>query len=141
MARVIVMKEMIKIIQRIGKGERLLALELKDLVRKFKLESERQVAADEIAKTTLGNHMSRINHGVAFLKTKYPKGLEVKLSEIDGAVFNEYPVWRLAANKEAGLSLRKDVIRDELLIIRKMFRFGRQLHPGAMPLTKYCGLC
>lgn len=118
--------EMVKIIQRIGKGERLLALELKDLVRKFKLESERQVAEGKIAKTTLANHMSRINRGVEFLKTKHSRGLEVKLSEIDGTSFNDYPAWRLANNKEAGLSLRKDVIRDELLIIRKMFRIGRE---------------
>lgn len=99
-------------------------LELKDLVRKFKLECERAVAADELSKTTWANHLSRINHGIEFIKTKYSKGLETKLTEIDGKKFMDYPDFRLAENKIAGRSLRKDVMRDELLIIRKMFRFG-----------------
>lgn len=116
--------EMIKTLRRVDNGEKLLALELKDLVRKFKLDCEAKVESNDLAKTTWMNHLSRIHHGVEFLKTKYKKGLETKLTEIDGKVFMDYLAFRLAENEIARRSLRKDVARDELLIIRKLFKFG-----------------
>jgi len=58
--------EMIKTLKRVDNGERLLALELKDLVRRFKLAKEKAAGDGKIAKTTLANHMSRINHGVEY---------------------------------------------------------------------------
>jgi len=119
-------EEMIRILTRVGSGERLLALALKDLVRKFSLHMESVVAKNNIASSTWRNQRYRIGLGVEFLKTRYPRGTETKITEIDGEKFRDYLEWRLTENKAKGRSLRKDVVRDELLVIRKMFTFAKE---------------
>jgi integrase len=59
-----------------------------------------------------------------FLATKYKQGLEAKVTDIDGKVFHDYLAWRIETKKRD--TLRRDVVRDELLIIRKMFLWAKK---------------
>ena len=66
--------------------------------------------------------------GCEFLKTAYPAGLDTKLSAIEGPVFDGYLKWRqeqVATKRENG-TIRRDVVRDELLVVRKMFKFAKK---------------
>jgi hypothetical protein len=70
----------------------------------------------------------RVNLGCEFLKSVYPAGLETKISSVDGAKFNGYLKWRqenIAKKRERG-TIRRDVVRDELLVVRKMFLFCQE---------------
>jgi integrase len=125
-AKSVAQEQVINILSKVRSGERILDLSLADLKRKFELHMDSEVEKDQISYNTWKNHRYRITLGLEFLKTKYPKGLETRLSQIDGNVFNGYLDWRLTENKAKGRSLRRDVARDELLIIRKMFTFAQK---------------
>jgi integrase len=117
--------EVVNILAKVRSGQRVLDLSLGDLKRQFELHMDRLVEQGGKSKETRKNHRYRIKLGIDFLNTKYPKGLEAKLSQIDGTVFRDYLIWRLTDNKAKGRTLRRDVVRDELLVIRKMFKFAR----------------
>jgi integrase len=114
--------ELIALLSRLQSGQRILALSLTDLVRRFSLHCEELVRQDQLSAKTWINHRYRIGSGVEFLKTVYPE--EVKLSSIDGEVFRDYLAWRTKKNADKGKTIRRDVVRDELLIIRKMFNWA-----------------
>lgn len=114
----------IELLATVKSGQRVLALRLADLHRKFSLMMDRKVEQGEISKNTWKNQNYRVRLGLEFIKTKYKHGLETRITDIDGKVFNDYLDWRIASNKEKGRGLRRDVIRDELLVIRKMFHFA-----------------
>jgi integrase len=117
--------EVVKILGKVDSGQRVLALALKDLVRQFSLHMENLVRQEQISPKTWISQRYRIRTGLEFLKTKYPNGLETKVTEIDGKLFHGYLDWRLAQVKAKGKTIRRDVVRDELLVIRKMFLFAR----------------
>jgi hypothetical protein len=73
-------------------------------------------------------NLYRVAHGCEFLATVYDAGMATKVSAIDGAVFDRYLVWRVEkrATKHSGATIRRDVIRDELLSIRKMFLYAKK---------------
>ncbi len=119
-------REVINILAKVQSGQRILALALKDLLRQFSIHMEKLVKQDQISPRTWISQRYRIGLGLEFLKTKYPNGLETKVTEIDGEVFHGYLDWRLESNKAKGKTLRRDVVRDELLVIRKMFIFAHK---------------
>jgi hypothetical protein len=118
----------LEILTKMKSGQRILALRLSDLYRRFQLHMEKRVADDLIAKRTWVSQRYRVNLGITFLKTKYAEGLETKVTSIDGEVFKDFLDWRMNLIKEAGKTLRRDVVRDDLLIIRKMFTFAKDNH-------------
>jgi integrase len=118
--------EVIKILAKVQSGQRVLALSLKDLLRQFSIHMEKMVAQDQIAPKTWVSQRYRIGIGLDFLKTKYPNGLETKVTDINGDVFHGYLDWRLETLKAKERTIRRDVVRDELLVIRKMFLFAQK---------------
>jgi integrase len=119
-------REIITILAKVESGQRVLALALKDLLRQFSLHMEKMVEQDQIAKKTWISQRYRIGLGLAFLKTKYPTGLETKVTSVDGELFHDYLDWRVETLKAKEKTIRRDVVRDELLVIRKMFTFAQK---------------
>lgn len=120
--------EVINVLAKVRSGERILALSLKDLVRRFSLYQESLVKSEQLSPKTLAVQSYRVNLGCGFLKSIYSAGLETKISSIDGAKFDGYLKWRqenIAKKREQG-TIRRDVVRDELLVIRKMFFFAKK---------------
>lgn len=119
-------REVINILAKVQSGQRILALALKDLVRQFSLHMEKMVEQDQIAPKTWVSQRYRIGLGLEFLKTKYPIGIETKVTDIDGEVFHGYLDWRIETLKGKERTIRRDVVRDELLVIRKMFTYAHK---------------
>lgn len=118
-------REIIKLLAKVESGQRVLALALKDLLRQFSLYCEKLVEQDQISKNTWKAQRYRLRLGLDFLRTKYPAGLNTKISDVDGEVFRGYLDWRLEQVKAKEKTIRRDVVRDELLTIRKMFIFAQ----------------
>lgn len=120
--------EIVAILAKLQTGVRILAIALKDLVRRYKLHIQNQVVSGELAKTTMRLNLYRVAHGCEFLASVYEAGMATKVSAIDGAVFERYLKWRVEkrASKQEGATIRRDVIRDELLSIRKMFLYAKK---------------
>jgi len=119
--------EIVSVLAKIQTGQRILARSLRDLARAFRKHLEEQVVSGDIAQRTLEVQRYRIAIGCEFLEAKLPAGLDTKTGAIDGKIFDDYLPWRLekAATSKRG-TIRKDVVRDELLVIRKMFKFGHK---------------
>jgi len=118
------------VLTKVNSGQRILALSLRDLVRRFSLYQESLMNSDQLSPRTLAVQGYRVKLGCAFLTALYPAGMDTKISTIDGAVFNDYLKWRqedVAKRREQG-TIRRDVVRDELLVIRKMFKYARKEH-------------
>ena len=112
--------ELVSILAKVESGQRVLALSVNDLVRRFSLYQESLVDSEQLSPKTLAVQSYRIRLGCAFLKTVYSVGMDTKISAIDGAKFTGYLQWRqqqVAAKREQG-TIRRDVVRDELLVIR-----------------------
>ena len=99
----------------------------KQVYQSYKEEQARLVEQEQIAHKTRLLQGYRIKLGLEFIKSQYPTGVSTKISALDGTLFREYLTWRRAkrAAKGAGKTIRLDVVRDELLSIRKMFLFAR----------------
>jgi integrase len=119
-------REIIKILAKVASGQRVLALALKDLLRQFSLYMEKMVEQDQIAPKTWVSQRYRLRLGLDFLKIKYPSGMETKVTDIDGEVFQDYLDWRIETLKAKERTIRRDVVRDELLVIRKMFTYAQK---------------
>jgi integrase len=119
-------REIISILAKVQSGQRILASALKDLVRQFSLHMEKMVEQDQIAPKTWVSQRYRIGLGLEFLKTKYPNGIETKVTDIDGEVFHGYLDWRVETLRAKERTIRRDVVRDELLVIRKMFTYAQK---------------
>jgi integrase len=117
---------LIELLGRIRGGEKILSPSLGDVLRDYRKEQERLVAEGQIAKNTVRLQAYRINLGVEFLATLYSAGQSTKITVIDGEVFNGYLAWRRAkrASKGPDMTIRLDVVRDELLCIRKVFHYA-----------------
>jgi len=118
--------EMLEILAKVRNGERILTVSLKDLLRRYALHQEEQIRQRALAPKTLLLHRHRLKLGREFLLSKFPAGLNTRISAIDGKVFDDYLSWRFDNAAKKGTTLRRDVVRDELLSIRKMFHFARR---------------
>jgi integrase len=120
--------ELVNLLSKVESGQRILAISLGDLRRRFALDQEKQVLNGDMAANTQRQHHYRIENGLHFLKEKLKKDsvLETRVSAIDGNIFRDYLDWRLVRAHAAKHSLRKDVVRDELLTIRKMFLYAKK---------------
>jgi len=120
--------EIINVLSKVQTGQKILAVSVFDLLRKYRLHLDEQVKSGQIAPTTKKLNEYRLNHGCLFITDNFDSGMQTKLSGIDGNVFKGYLPWRVAkrAAKEKGATIRKDVVRDELLSIRKMFLYAKQ---------------
>ena len=125
LARELATKELIHILAKVQSGQRILAVSLADLRRRFSLHQQALVEQGQLAKNTLDNHGTRLNHGIGFLKHK-GKDLQTRVSSLDGGIWNDYLEWRFADAQSRGTTIRRDVVRDELLTIRKMFLYANK---------------
>jgi site-specific recombinase XerD len=109
-----------------GQSVMAISLELGELVQAFRKHLAAQVQSGQIRDRTETIQRYRVQIGLDFLKAKFPAGLCTKVSAIDGEIFKGYLTWRkavIAAKRENG-SIRRDVVRDELIVIRKMFKYA-----------------
>jgi integrase len=121
--------QVVKILGKVQHGQRLLDVSLNDLHRQYQVHMDHEVENGQISKNTWKSHRYRLRLGLEYLKsldTKYPKALDTRLGQVDGEVYRGYLDWRLATTKVKGRTLRKDVVRDELLTIRKMFLYAKK---------------
>jgi integrase len=120
--------ELVNVLAKVESGQRILAISLGDLRRRFALEQEKQVINGDLSTNTQRQHHYRIETGLKFLTEKLDKDavLETRVSAIDGNVFNDYLDWRFIRAAAVNRTLRKDVVRDELLTIRKMFLYAKK---------------
>jgi integrase len=124
-ARELATNEVIQILAKVKSGERILAVSLADLRRRFSLHQQTLVEQGQLAKNTLDNHGTRLNHGINFLKHK-GKDPQTRISSLNGEIWNDYLEWRFAEAQSRGKTIRRDVVRDELLTIRKMFLYANK---------------
>jgi integrase len=118
-------KEVIQILARVESGQRILAVSLGELRRRFSEHQQTRLESGELSKSTLDNHGTRLNHGFRFLNDK-GRDLQTRVSTLDGSLWNDYLEWRFADAKSRGKTIRRDVVRDELLTIRQMFRYANE---------------
>jgi integrase len=117
---------LIDLLGRVRNGERILSPSLGDVLRAYDERQQQEVASGQISPRTVVLQRYRIRRGFEFLTTYHPAGLLTKIAAVDGEVFKEYLPWRqkLRAAKGADKTIRRDVVRDELLAIRKVFKFA-----------------
>jgi hypothetical protein len=125
LARELATKEIIQILAKVESGQRILAVSVADLKRRFSLHQQAQVDQGQLSKNTLDNHGTRLNHGISFLQ-HCGKNLQTRVSSLDGELWNGYLEWRFADARSRGKTIRRDVVRDELLTIRKMFIYANK---------------
>jgi integrase len=116
----------IKIMAKVLSGQRVLDLSLKDLHSKYQVHMDAEVRKEQISYNTWKSHRYRLKLGLEFLTTKYPKSMDTRLSHLDGEKFRDYLDWRIAGTETKGKTIRRDVVRDELLTIRKMFLWAQK---------------
>jgi integrase len=128
-AKFLVQDEIVKILGKVQNGQRLLDLSLNDLHRQYQVHMDHEVENGQISNNTWKSHRYRLRLGLEFLKSlekKYPKAMNTRLSALDGEVYRGYLDWRLETTKAKGRIIRRDVVRDELLTIRKMFLYAKK---------------
>jgi integrase len=119
---------LIDLLSRIRSGEKILSPSLEDVLLLFAKDQEQKVKEGRLSPKTVALQGYRINLGLEFLATEYPAGAATKVTAVDGEVFKKYLAWRRErrALKGADKTIRLDVVRDELLSIRKVFLFARE---------------
>ncbi|MGA7822884.1 MAG: hypothetical protein WCA14_01730, partial [Steroidobacteraceae bacterium] len=117
---------LIDLLGRVRNGERILSPSLGDVLRAYDERQQQEVSSGQISPRTVALQRYRIRRGFEFLTTYHPAGLSTKIAAVDGEVFKEYLPWRqkLRAAKGVDKTIRRDVVRDELLAIRKVFKFA-----------------
>jgi integrase len=117
---------LIDLLGRVRNGERILSPSLGDVVRAYEQRQQQEVAGGQLSPRTFALQRYRIRRGLEFLGTHHSAGLATKIAAVDGDVFKEYLPWRqgLRAAKGGDKTIRRDVVRDELLAIRKVFKFA-----------------
>jgi integrase len=128
-AKLLVTDKVIEILGKVQSGQRLLDVSLNDLHRQYQIHMDHQVQKGQLSPNTWKSHRYRLRLGLEFLKSlekRYPNALNTRLSALDGEIFNGYFDWRLSVTKAKGRTIRSDVVRDELLTIRKMFQYAKK---------------
>jgi integrase len=119
---------LIELLSKIRNGEKILSYSIAEVLRLYRSEQQRLVQENQVAAKTVLLQSYRINLGMEFIASFFPTGNATKITAINGEIFKDYVTWRRAkrAAKGKGLTIRLDVIRDELLSIRKLFHFARE---------------
>lgn len=115
---------MVDLATRIKSGQKIISPTLKDVEALFWKAQDELVKAGQLAPRTLVMHRYRIKLGWEFLAGRLKPGLDARIASVDGSIFNDYLQWRIAKAAKKGRSIRRDVVRDELLVIRKVFTFA-----------------
>ncbi len=134
-AKFLVTDKVIEILGKVKNGQRVLDVSLNDLHRQYQIHMDHQVEIGQMSSNTWKSHRYRLRLGLEFLKSlekRYPNALNTRLSALDGEMFHGYFDWRLSVTKAKGRTIRSDVVRDELLTIRKMFQYAKD--------QKLCGV-
>jgi hypothetical protein len=118
-------KTMWEVLTKVDSGQPVMAnaMDLGEAVSAFSKHLANEVEIGQLRTRTEEMQRYRVQTGLKFLKAKYPNGLRTKLSDIDGVVFKDYLRWRQSALAEKKRTIRRSVVRDELLVIRKMFKY------------------
>ena len=125
----------VQLLAKVESGQHVLAVSLRDLKRRYGFVLQERVNQGSmikggLAKNTFKAHNYRLNHGIQFLQETIcranDKVLDKRLSSIDGKVWDGYLAWRFSMAAKKGKTIRRDVVRDELLSIRKMFHYARE---------------
>jgi len=124
-AKELAVKEIIAIYGKLASGQQVFSISLYELKRRFWMHREALVQQGQVAKNTLDNHGTRINHGMRFLQSK-GNTFQTPISSIDGSIWNDYLEWRFDDAKSRGKTIRRDVVRDELLTIRQMWQYAQK---------------
>lgn len=115
--------EVINLLAKLKAGERVVSITVADLVRKFGVYQDGLASSGQLSPRTIAMQSYRIRSlGMPFLATKYSSGPNTRLTSVDGNCFHDYLAWRLKKRP----TIRRDVVRDELLVIRKMFLWGKE---------------
>lgn len=119
---------LIELLGRIRNGEKILSPSINDVLLLYKQDQEQKVKDGRLSGKTVTLQSYRISLGMEFLATEYPAGMATKITAIDGEIFKKYLAWRTdrRAKKGPDKTIRLDVVRDELLSIRKVFLFARE---------------
>ncbi len=121
-------EKIVEILGAVKSGNKIVSLTLNNVFRQYKLHLDDQVRRGMLRPSTLKNLSSRLNTATRFISHKLPaQQMETRVGSFDGGIFEGYLEWREAEVREktenqATLSM----IRDELLIIRKAFRWASQ---------------
>jgi hypothetical protein len=118
-------QKMLEILSKVESGQPVMAnaTDLGGALSAFLKHLATHVEIGQLRKRTEQMQRYRVQLGLKFLKVKYPEGLRTKLSDVDGAVFKDYLQWRQAGLAGKKRTIRRSVVRDELLVIRKMFKY------------------
>lgn len=123
-ARELATKEIVSILAKVETGQRIVAKSLGDLRREYLLVRTKLVGQGQISKNTLSNNATRIGHGMRFLESK-GKDRMTRVNSLDGKLWDSYLDWRFEDATARETSVRRDVVRDELLMIRAMFEYAK----------------
>jgi len=115
----------LELLSEIKSGHQIQSLNLGDVFRQYSKHLDDQVRRGQKRPSTLKNIHCRLGHGKRFLHQKLSLALNTKVSTVDGNLWNQYLTWREEevrgkTKNQASLSM----IRDELLVIRAMFRWA-----------------
>lgn len=114
--------EVINLLAKIQAGERVVSISIGDLLRRFQVHQQELATSGQLSPKTVSAQAYRVrNLAMGFLATK---GIDAnsRLASLDGAIFHDYLKWRM----EKKATIRRDVVRDELLVIRKMFLYAKK---------------
>jgi integrase len=112
---------LVDILARIKVGQRITSVKLGELRRKFLQHLDRAVELEDLSPRTREVQVYRIGLGIKYLQMTGPDNvLNRSVDSISGKVWGGYLDWRLTKNP----NMRKGVVRDELLVIGKMFKYG-----------------
>jgi integrase len=112
--------ELIRLLTRLEAGQTILSPSIAKLIQDYMKVLEEQLKHKEMRPPTYKNATHRINLGRDFLVAKLKSGLQTKLSTLDGSIFDGYLAWRKQSNPE----IRRDVVHQELLVIKRMFSWA-----------------
>ena len=112
--------ELIRLLTRLEAGQTILSPSIAKLIQDYMKVLEERLKHKEMRPPTYKNATHRINLGRDFLVAKLKSGLQTKLSTLDGSIFDGYLAWRKESNPE----IRRDVVHQELLVIKRMFTWA-----------------
>jgi integrase len=117
-------RELISLLGRKQAGQLALSISISKLVTLYLKELEHQLEHHEMRPATHKNACRRIDLCRRFLEAKLKHGVKSLLSAFDGSIFEKYLEWRWSVRR-----IRKDVAKQELLTIKRMFTWAQKKRP------------
>jgi site-specific recombinase XerD len=113
--------ELIRVLTQMESGQRPTSHTIAKAIQEFSKLIDLELSNQEISKATHKNTTHRIQLAKRFLALKLEDrgGIQCKVSSLDGSIFENYIYWR----KDSNPDIRRDVVHQELLIIKRMFRW------------------